>query len=153
MSELAFFSPPESTTRRQIDPFRQTVQSYLPPGANVPPMRAHCRHLANTIECVLPSAHLTPQLKQQIDRMGHFCTAHGKISPGMPEHVLSPNNCPFARGIWAPSNTCFLGPTLVHNRNGISIGSAVFAQLMTECRYTLHGTPLPHQNCPFRWGM
>jgi len=36
-----------------------------------------------------------------------------------------PNKCPFARGIWAPSNTCFLGPTQVHNPNGISIGSAV----------------------------
>jgi len=46
----------------------------------------------------------------------------------MPGHVISPmtpNKCPFARGIWAPSNTCFLGPTQVHNPNGISIGSAV----------------------------
>ena len=27
------------------------------------------------------------------------------------------------------SNTCFLGPTRVHNPNGISIGSAVFAEI------------------------
>ena len=32
-------------------------------------------------------------------------------------------------GIWTPSNTWFLGPTLVLNPNGISIGSAVFAGL------------------------
>jgi len=29
----------------------------------------------------------------------------------------------------APSNTCFLGPTRVHNPNGISIGSSIFAGL------------------------
>jgi len=32
--------------------------------------------------------------------------------------------------ICIPSNTCFLGPTRVHNPNGISIGSAVYAELM-----------------------
>jgi len=35
-----------------------------------------------------------------------------------------PQNCPFA-WIWTPSNTWFLGPTRVHNRNGTSIDSAV----------------------------
>ena len=30
---------------------------------------------------------------------------------------------------WTPSNTWFLGPTRVHDPNGISIGSAVFAGL------------------------
>ena len=43
--------------------------------------------------------------------------------------VLSLNNCPFAWGIWAQSNACFLGPTQVHNPNSISISSAVFAWL------------------------
>ena len=51
----------------------------------------------------------------------------------MARHVLSYNNCPFARGIRAPSNTCFLGPTQVHNPNGISIGSAIFAQFTSQC--------------------
>jgi len=32
-------------------------------------------------------------------------------------------------GIWNPSNTWFLGPTRVHNPNGILTGSAVFAGL------------------------
>ena len=36
-----------------------------------------------------------------------------------------------------PSNTCFLGPIRAHNPNGISIGSAVFAQMTAECPYTL----------------
>ena len=34
--------------------------------------------------------------------------------------------------IWL--NLCFLRPSWVHNPNGKSIGSAVFAQLMAECR-------------------
>ena len=43
---------------------------------------------------------------------------------------LFPKKCPFAWGIWIPSsNTCFLGPTRVHNANVISIGSAVFCKL------------------------
>ena len=36
------------------------------------PMRAHCCHLANTIELVLPSAHPSSQRKRQIDRFSHF---------------------------------------------------------------------------------
>jgi len=42
---------------------------------------------------------------------------------------LPPQNCPFARGIWTPSNTWFLEPTQVHKLNGISIGSSVCAGL------------------------
>ena len=47
------------------------------------------------------------------------------------------------------SNTCFRGPTRVHNPNDISIGSAVFAQLTVDGRYTLQRPPfsslkLPH---------
>ena len=40
-----------------------------------------------------------------------------------------PKNCPFAWESGPPSNLCFLGPTWVHNANGISIGSAIFALL------------------------
>jgi len=36
-----------------------------------------------------------------------------------------------------PSAHCFLRPTGVHNPNGKSIGSAVFAQVTVECSYTL----------------
>jgi len=34
---------------------------------------------------------------------------------------------------------CFTGPTRVHIQNGISISSAVFAQLTIDCPYTLQG--------------
>jgi len=37
---------------------------------------------------------------------------------------------PFPLEIWTSSNTLFLEPTRVHNPNGISICSAVFAGLM-----------------------
>jgi len=43
-----------------------------------------------------------------------------------------------------PFKTRFLGPTRVQIPNGISIGSAVFAQLIAECPYTLQcAAPLP----------
>jgi len=43
--------------------------------------------------------------------------------------------------IWTPSNTCFLEPTRVHDTNGISIGLAVFAQLLFS-PYTSQHEPL-----------
>jgi len=69
-----------------------------------PPMTAHWRHLANAIELVHPSTHSSPQTKLQIDRISHFCTAHGRkclyFTTGAPIH----QNCPFRWGIWTPSN-------------------------------------------------
>jgi len=94
-----------------------------------------CPHLANTIKFVLSSAHPSPQHKQQTDRFIHFCTAHGS--------VLSPKNCPFAERSGSPSNTCFLGPTGVHNPNGIWTGSAVFVQFTSECRRACRACPSP----------
>ena len=90
-------------------------------------MRARWRHVAGTTELMLPSAHPSPEPKRQIDRFRRFCT--GKVTSGMLGHAHSPNNCPFAWRIWAPSNTCFLGPIQVLNPTGISIASAVFAGL------------------------
>jgi len=66
------------------------------------------------------------------------------------EIFLSHNNCPFACRIRAPYITCFLGPTRLHNPNGISIGSAVFAQF-TPVSSGMSGRALPPQNCPFPW--
>jgi len=40
-------------------------------------------------------------------------------------------------GIWTPSNTWFLVPAWILNPNGISIGSAIFAQLTAEFPYSL----------------
>jgi len=63
------------------------------------------------------------------------CPSHGAVPP---------QNCPFPCGIWTPSNASFLEPTRVHNSNGISISSAVFAELRTATdptdRQTGHAT-------------
>jgi len=50
-----------------------------------------------------------------------------------------------------PPNTCFLGPIRVSNPNGISIGSAIFAQLTAECRRACPGTSFPLKNWAFAW--
>ena len=42
--------------------------------------RVHWRHLANTIESVLPSAHPRPQPRRQIERFSRFCIAHVRKS-------------------------------------------------------------------------
>jgi len=41
---------------------------------------ARWRHVTNTIELVLPSAHQCPQRKWQIDRFSHFCMDHSRVS-------------------------------------------------------------------------
>jgi len=43
-------------------------------------LTAEWRHLANTMELVIPSARLNPQCKRQIDRLSRFCTADGRKS-------------------------------------------------------------------------
>ena len=51
---------------------------------------------------------------------------------GAPIH----QNCPFPWGIWTSHVThdaLKFGPMPAHNRNGTSIGSAVFAQMTAEC--------------------
>jgi len=53
-----------------------------------------------------------------------------------------------------PSNTWFPGPTqLVLYPSGISIGSAVFAQMTAKCPYTLQWDDPSPQICPFPWGI
>jgi len=83
--------------------------------------------LANTIEVVLPSAHLSPQPKWQIDRLG-FYTAHGRKSLYLTMGALLPLIAP-THGGSGPHNTWFPWPTWVLNPNGIHIGSSVFAGL------------------------
>jgi len=72
------------------------------------------------------SFHPGPQPKRHLDRLSHICTAHGRMSSDMTEHVLSPKNCRFA---WGHLDPWFIRPTRVHNPNGISIDSAISAQL------------------------
>jgi len=90
------------------------------------------------IELVLPSVHRNPQPKWQIDQFSHFCTDHSRMSlyftMGRPFPLLK---LPLPMRDLGPSKTWFLGPIRVHNPNGISIGSAVFAQMTVECPYAL----------------
>jgi len=52
-----------------------------------------------------------------------------------------------------PSNTWFLGPIQAHNPNGISIGSAVCAQMTAECPHTLQwDSPYLFKISPSEWG-
>ena len=52
-----------------------------------------------------------------------------------------------------PSCTRFLWPIRAHDPNGISICSAIYAQMTAKCTYTLQwDAPFPPQNCPFPWG-
>jgi len=77
-----------------------------------PHMRANWRHLSNTTELVLPSAHPSPQCKRHIDRFYHFCTAHGRKSSYFAMGAPFPKNCPFP---WRGS-----GPHLIYDVLGQS---------------------------------
>jgi len=59
-------------------------------------------------------------------------------------------NCPFQWRHLHPTPYMISWAIRANNANGISIGSAVFVQLSTECRYTLQ-CPFS-QNCTFPWG-
>jgi len=69
-------------------------------------LRAHWRHLANTIELVLPSAHRSPQSKWQINRFSRTCTAHGRKSLYL-QWSTFPQKLPLSMEI--------SGPHLIHN--------------------------------------
>jgi len=114
-------------------------------------MRAHWCNLANTTELVLPSAHLSPQPKRQINRFSRFCTTHSRKSLYFQWVPLSSKIAQSHGGSGPPFNTWFLGPIEAHNPNGISIGSVVFAQMTTECSYSLQWDASPPQNCLFQF--
>jgi len=109
--------------------------------------RAYWRHLANTIEFVLILAKPSPQPKRQIDQFSHFCTAYGRVWSGMPGHVHSPNNCPFAWGS---------GPHLIHASLGppesitqtASRSVQPFMQFTSECRQACRGMSFPLKIAP-----
>jgi len=58
---------------------------------------------------------------------------------------------PFLLGS-GPHLTRFLGPIQAHNPNSISTGSAISAQMTTECPYTLRWDALFPSKFPFPWG-
>jgi len=90
---------------------------------------------------------LEPTTQTTSQSVQPFCTAHGRLSSGVPGHLLSSKNY-LCMGIWTPSNTCFLGSSRVHNPNSILIGSAVVAQLTSECHWACRGMPFPLKIVP-----
>jgi len=62
-----------------------------------------------------------------ISQKGCIAAAHGRL-----DHVRQ------VAPMCTPSNTCFLGATGVHIPNGISSGSAAFAQLTADSLYTFN---------------
>jgi len=93
--------------------------------AMCPPMRAHWRHLANTIELVHPSAHLSPQHKQQIDRFSRFCTCHGRKT------LYFTMGAPIMAGYaGSPTYTAYVDMTLTRSKVKVKVtGLLNFRQL------------------------
>jgi len=58
-----------------------------------------------------------------------------------------PPKLPLLMRIWTPSNLWFLAPFWAHNPKGITIGSAVFAQMTAECPHTLQWAPIFPKKC------
>jgi len=84
---------------------------------------------------------LDPTRNRQVSLENAY-SRQGRVWSGMPGHVLSPKNCSIAC-ISLTSNTRFHRPTRILNPNGISIDSAVFAQLMAKCPYAYNELPFP----------
>jgi len=104
--------------------------------------------------------------KWHLDQFSGFCTAYVRVSSGMSEHALLPQNCPFQWQICTSSNTWFVGPPnsasetesqsvqliKAHSPNDISIGST-FCSSQRSVPILYNGPPVlrpPPQNCPFQ---
>jgi len=112
-------------------------------------MRAIWRHLANTIELVLPSAHSSPQPKREMDRFSRFYTAYG-------------GNCLYFT-MGAPSNRIALthggsGPPMQHMMLWANASPQPklhldrFSRVCTDDRgvslYFKNGLPVSHSKLP-----
>ena len=72
---LCFLRPTESTTQTA----NQSVQLLLH-SSRQSVIRTRWLHVANTIQFMLPLAHLSPQLKWHLDWFSRFCTVHSRKS-------------------------------------------------------------------------
>ena len=122
----------------------------------VPKLVVMAMTLRYSISAMSSSDSLTPKPSPRIkQRVASYHTTK-VIAHRMPKSNASQN--------WSPSTPWqhpsapvdsyvihnSLGPPEPHNPNGISIGSAVFAQMTAECPYTLEwDAPFPPENCPF----
>jgi len=73
-----------------------------------------------------------------------FVTAHGSVVGHVQTMSFLLQIIPSHRDL-DPFNTCFLGSTRVHDPNGISIGSAVFAQITSVCGRSCRGITFYHK--------
>jgi len=121
-------------TKRSPRRHSRTVQSYSPGCANVHPnlivlSRTHPSPYPNRHFDRFNQGRLIVTLLVNINRpwFNRFCAALGRSPYTLQWAAPSPKKLPFRMGSRPSSNTWFLGPTRVHNPNGISIRSAVFA--------------------------
>jgi len=71
---------------------------------------------------MVPWAYLNPKSKRHLDRFSRFCTAHGRTSLYFTMGCPFPSKLPLAMGDLHPNLIHdSLGPTWVHNPNGISM--------------------------------
>jgi len=99
-----------------------------------------------------PTRVYTP--KRHVDGFSRFFGQHTGECPVLYNvPLLSPQNCPCTWGSGPQSNTCFIGPSPLSVPNGISIGSAVFAQLTAELLYALQWAASFPSNLPLPMGI
>jgi len=126
--------------------------------------RAHWCHLTNRTELVHTGATWPIRLNMCFLGPTQTQTTNQSVQPllhssrqKVPYFTMGvpfPQNCPFPLGDLDPIKFAIPGPAVAHKPNGISIGSAVFAQLTVECPYILQwDAPFLPQNCPFLWGI
>jgi len=123
---------------------RRTVQSYSPGGANAP---SHTGILAPpgkydwTCASFVPPKSTSKTANRSVQPVLHSSRQKVHILYNRPPFL---KHCPSHGGSGTPSNLWFLGPIRAHNPNGISIGSAVFAQMTAEFPCTLQwDAPFP----------
>jgi len=117
-------------------------------------MRAHWRHLANTVKLMLPLVYPSPQPNRHIDRFSLFEQLMVECRQAYPGVSFPLTILPSHGGSGPHLVRASPGPTLVHNPYGVWIGSAVFAQITAEYHYSLHwAAPFSPQNYSFPWGI
>jgi len=127
------------------------VQSYSPGGANVPTWEGTLAPSGKhdwTGASFGPPESTTQTVNQSVQLFLHRWPQFPYSLQWAP---LFSKIAPSHGGSGPPSNTWFPEPIRAHKTSGISISSAVFAQMTTECPYTLRHAPFSPQNCRFPW--
>jgi len=149
----ASFGPPESTTKQQIHRFSRFCTAHGKKSLHFT--------MGNLSPKISPS-HGDLDVHLIYHSFGHseitIQMAWRSIQPfshRWPQSVPTlyygrpfPQKLPLPMEGSGPHLTWFLEPIRVHNPNGISIGSAIFAQMTAESLLQWNA-PFPSQNCPF----